>query len=102
MDAACRIEKRIRRAAARDAARGAGSSVMLAIGLMSGTSADGIDAALVDLAPAAPGAQAWPALRIGLRSFLTLPYPDPVRAELFRLFADGAGGTSRLSRLHFV
>jgi len=55
-----------------------------AIGLMSGTSADGIDAALVDL---------WPGearLEIEQRAFRSLPYPAPVRDLLFRCFDDRA------------
>jgi anhydro-N-acetylmuramic acid kinase len=55
-----------------------------ALGLMSGTSADGIDAAAVDL---------WredEALRLELREFRTVGYPQEVRAGLFRCFADQA------------
>jgi anhydro-N-acetylmuramic acid kinase len=57
---------------------------MLGIGLMSGTSADGIDAAAVSL---------WredDRIRVELRGFLTYPYPPEVRAALFRCFEDQA------------
>lgn len=50
------------------------------IGLMSGTSADGIDAAVVDL---------WEEggrLHLRTRASLCLPYPDDVREELFACF----------------
>ena len=55
---------------------------VLGIGLMSGTSADGIDAAAVEL---------WRAdgcVRTALRAFVTLPYPPEVRALLFQCFED--------------
>ncbi|MBA1332316.1 hypothetical protein QQ73_14795 [Candidatus Endoriftia persephone str. Guaymas] len=47
----------------------------LYIGLMSGTSMDGIDAVLVDLAGAAPS----------LRASHSHPYPDKLRTELAAL-----------------
>src|SRR5262249_14394341 len=63
---------------------------MLAIGLMSGTSADGIDAALVDLEPSAGGR------RCELRAFVSQPYPEKVRRDVFRLFDQEAGDTPLL------
>jgi anhydro-N-acetylmuramic acid kinase len=51
---------------------------------MSGTSADGIDAAVVDLWREKRG------LRVELRGFETTPYPPAVRDLLFRCFADQA------------
>lgn len=75
---------------------------MLAIGLMSGTSADGIDAALVELGtPEAP----WdgsPGRKIHLRAFVTFAYPDAVRQEVFTLFGDRYAKTSDTCRLNFV
>ncbi|MFH0802225.1 MAG: anhydro-N-acetylmuramic acid kinase [bacterium] len=59
------------------------------IGLISGTSADGIDAALVTLRGR------FPALKIKLLAFETFPYPGRVREEVFRVFRsveDPAGG----------
>ena len=44
-----------------------------AVGLISGTSMDGIDAAAVEIADGAP-------LRAELRAYLTLPYPAEIRA----------------------
>jgi len=55
-----------------------------AIGLMSGTAADGIDAALVTLWREAE----WPCAR--LEAFHTFPYPPAVRAALFDAFAGKA------------
>jgi anhydro-N-acetylmuramic acid kinase len=65
------------------------------IGLISGTSADGIDAAAVDL---------WEEegrLRTQVRGAATLPYPDSVREQLFRAF-DDALTVSQLCSLNAV
>ena len=64
-----------------------------AIGLMSGTSADGIDAAVVDLWEEAGR------LRVELVSFRSDPYPLEVRELLFRCF-DDAVSVSELCVLH--
>jgi anhydro-N-acetylmuramic acid kinase len=68
---------------------------MRAIGLMSGTSADGIDAALVEI-----DNSHIPRLCLSLLAFTTLPYPEPARRELFGLFHGGE--TAALCRLNFV
>jgi anhydro-N-acetylmuramic acid kinase len=57
---------------------------VLAVGLISGTSADGIDAALVALSE--PGGRP----HVDLRAFETVPYPAEVRSALFRCFEDAA------------
>ena len=58
----------------------------LVIGLMSGTSADGIDVALVRIARSITnGARA----RAQLENFVTLPFPAAVRAAVLRV-AEGA------------
>ena len=60
------------------------------VGLMSGTSADGIDAAVVDVS-----------LRgVKLRAFRTYPYPPAVRREVLALCA-GAGGVGDVCRMNF-
>jgi len=69
---------------------------VLAIGLISGTSADGIDAALVEVGEA-PGGR----LAAATRSFATTPYPPDVRAAVLKAAADQAT-TSELSKLNFV
>jgi anhydro-N-acetylmuramic acid kinase len=54
---------------------------------MSGTSVDGIDAAAVELwQEPVEGAEAR--LRVELRAFESLPYPETVREQLFRCFRD--------------
>lgn len=65
---------------------------MLIVGLMSGTSADGIDAALVEL----DGAR-W---RIVCHQHT--PYPHDVRAEVFACFRPEHGTVDRLCALNFA
>ncbi len=68
----------------------------LAVGLMSGTSMDGIDAALVRLT----GSADQP--RVRLLAFSTLPYPPEVRRRIMSVAAGvhiKAGGISRLNFL---
>jgi anhydro-N-acetylmuramic acid kinase len=68
----------------------------LAVGLMSGTSVDGIDAALVRLA----GPADHP--RVRLLAFVTLPYPAEVKLWIMRVAAGEpitAGGVSQLNFL---
>lgn len=69
---------------------------MLAIGLMSGTSADGIDAALVELDLSARSR------RCELRAFVSQPYPEKVRRDVFRLFDQEASSTPLLCRTNYV
>ena len=62
------------------------------VGLMSGTSVDGIDAALVELR----GTQDAPEVR--LLAFEDRPFPDEVRRGIFELFApQNATGACRTS-----
>lgn len=58
------------------------------VGLMSGTSADGIDAALVEVGP-----------EVRLLAFRTVPYPEETRRRLFELFED-RGGPREVARLN--
>jgi anhydro-N-acetylmuramic acid kinase len=53
--------------------------LVLVIGLISGTSADGIDAALVEISGRPP------ALRAQLKGFACFPYPPRVRREVLRI-----------------
>lgn len=68
----------------------------LAVGLMSGTSLDGIDAVLVDL-------EGWGVdTRVRQRAFLTVPYSAQIRARLLSLAEGSAGGSAELCRMHFL
>ena len=66
-----------------------------AIGLISGTSMDGIDAAAVEIADGVP-------LGVELRAFLTLPYPPEIRTALLAVCGDGAGSALLACRLGMV
>src|SRR2546426_3356986 len=56
---------------------------MYVIGLMSGTSADGVDAALVDIRGTGHD------LKIKLKAFRTFPYPTVFRERLVQAMAGG-------------
>ena len=62
------------------------------IGLMSGTSADGVDAALVEIGRR----------RAKVLAFKTFPYPAAVRRKLFELFVLGEGRIDDLCHMNFV
>ena len=66
------------------------------IGLMSGTSADGLDAALVDISGSGEG------LRADVRGFVSLPYDDAVRGEILRLASGDQGGSRDLCLFSFL
>jgi len=70
------------------------------VGLMSGTSADGVDAALVEIEtlPASRGSE----LTWELVDFVHLPYGDAVRAEVLSIQENGPHVLERLTRLHYV
>ncbi|MGI8484618.1 MAG: anhydro-N-acetylmuramic acid kinase [Thermomicrobiales bacterium] len=68
----------------------------LCVGLISGTSVDGIDAALVEINGHAQEA------KLTLLAFMTYPYPDDVRAELLRLYDDQAQAVVRICSLNAV
>jgi anhydro-N-acetylmuramic acid kinase len=70
--------------------------VRLAVGLMSGTSMDGVDAALVRLA----GPAERP--RVRLLAFVTLPYPSEVRHWIMRVAAGQQTTVAEVSQLNFV
>lgn len=67
---------------------------MKLVGLMSGTSLDGIDAALVELGDEAPSSVAWE-----LAGFVTRPY-TPEQRERLRSAAEDRASTADLCRLH--
>ncbi|MGH7407572.1 MAG: anhydro-N-acetylmuramic acid kinase, partial [Candidatus Methylomirabilales bacterium] len=64
------------------------------LGLMSGTSADGIDAALVQIAPGKP----LPRLR--LLHFRQTPFPGGLRAEILACTGSPEGTVDRVCRLN--
>ena len=67
---------------------------MLAVGLMSGTSLDGVDAALVEILPRGEGYE------VTLRKFLTRPFERDLRDALLAALPPNAGGLSALAHLH--
>ncbi|MEP7358564.1 MAG: anhydro-N-acetylmuramic acid kinase, partial [Anaerolineales bacterium] len=69
---------------------------MIVIGLMSGTSADGIDAAVTQLDGAPPR------LNWKLLAHVHTPYPPELRAELFDCFRPETGTVDRLCALNFA
>lgn len=76
--------------------RGAAGGSPLAVGLMSGTSLDGVDAALVRLR----GQADKPSIR--LRAFVTIPYPPALRQKLLRVASGEPTSAGELSELNFV
>ncbi len=69
---------------------------MRVLGLMSGTSADGIDVALVRIAGKPP--------RIGatLEDFVALPFPPAVRAAVLRIAEGNTTTAGEVSQLNFL
>jgi len=67
---------------------------MLAIGLMSGTSLDGIDAALVEIRPRGE------AYRVELRRFVTYPFEAALRDGLLTALPPNTGSVAAVGRLH--
>ena len=65
------------------------------IGLMSGTSADGMDAALVEIAGFSLST------RVKMLSFVSLPYAEDVREEILRLASGTSGGSRDLCLFSF-
>jgi len=64
------------------------------VGLMSGTSVDGIDAALVEIEGSGPGCG------VGLVAFETYPMPPDLRERIHRAFT--AGGSREICELNFL
>jgi anhydro-N-acetylmuramic acid kinase len=68
----------------------------LAVGLISGTSMDGVDAALVEIR----GSAERP--RVRLRAFLTKPYRPAVREAIAGVASDGPASARAISQLNFL
>ena len=66
------------------------------IGLMSGTSADGMDAALVDITGYGLST------KVTTLGFVSVPYPAKVRNEILRLASGTAGGSHDLCLFSFL
>lgn len=67
----------------------------LAVGLMSGTSIDGIDAALVRITGRSPH------LKIGLLAWSIYPFPTEVREKILAVSQERGGSSREICRLHF-
>lgn len=69
---------------------------MIIIGLMSGTSADAIDAAVVEISGSPP------ALQWRLLTYVEIPHPPDLRAEIFACFRPQTGSVDRICQLNFA
>jgi anhydro-N-acetylmuramic acid kinase len=72
----------------------------LVAGLISGTSMDGIDAALVRIGGQEP--RSSDRIRIRLLAFLTVPYPAAVREKLLRIAGGESTTAAGISELNFL
>jgi len=70
------------------------------VGLMSGTSADGVDAAVVDIARRRGGSRAAP--RVKVVAFETFPYPAAVRRAVLDASRPQTGRVDEICHLNFV
>ena len=68
---------------------------LLVLGLMSGTSADGIEAALVRISGAPPR------LKSKLEGHASLPIPKPIRAKILQIAEGAAVPAAEISQLNF-
>ena len=73
-----------------------GSRSELVLGLMSGTSADGIDVALARISGAPPN------LSVSLEGFHAVPYPREVREEILRIANLGEANSAQIGQLNFA
>lgn len=71
-------------------------SELTCIGLMSGTSVDGIDVAIADISGAPPE------LNVRLRHFETVPYDQEIRDRIFRLFRPETSSVVDICDMNFV
>jgi anhydro-N-acetylmuramic acid kinase len=90
-----RAESSRARAASTSSARAA--TTRLALGLMSGTSVDGIDVALVRISPAIKENAA----HARLKNFVTVPFRAAVRAEVLRIAEGAKVSPGEISQLNF-
>jgi len=69
---------------------------MLVAGLMSGTSADGVDVAVAEIT-----GLGW-RTRIRLSTFQTVPYPPPVRHRILEIAGGGAISVADVAQMNFL
>lgn len=74
----------------------ANKKTRIAIGLMSGTCTDGIDAALVQLDGCATDT------KVKLIEFITIPYSNDLRTELLNIASGSFGGSYEISKANFL
>lgn len=68
----------------------------IVVGMMSGTSVDGVDAALVRIGGSAAEA------KVELIAFENKPYPDAVRAQIFELFNPETATVDKVGYMNFL
>jgi anhydro-N-acetylmuramic acid kinase len=73
----------------------------LVLGLMSGTSADGIDVALVRIVDATNIASGGSRQSARLENFVTLPFPAAIRAATLRLAEGAPASCAEISQMNF-
>ena len=66
------------------------------VGMMSGTSVDGVDAALIELS------REGGAPRVKLLAFENIPYPQGVRERVFELFRPETSTVDRIGYMNFL
>ncbi|ASS75326.1 anhydro-N-acetylmuramic acid kinase [Tumebacillus algifaecis] len=71
-------------------------AALTCVGLMSGTSVDGIDVAIVEIVGRPP------ALEVKVRHFETVPFSEAVRSRIFHLFDLEKANVSELSTMNFL
>lgn len=74
----------------------AGKKERIVIGLMSGTSADGVDAVLTRITGSGTGTQ------VRQLAFVSLPFPNEVRERILRVAGGDYGGSEELCKLSFL
>ncbi|MBV9340343.1 MAG: anhydro-N-acetylmuramic acid kinase, partial [Acidobacteria bacterium] len=84
---------------------------MIVAGVMSGTSADGIDVAMVEIAASSRaqrsarvrgGPRLWPRARLRLLGHAQIPYPADVRRVVLASMNSPRASVADLARLHFL
>ena len=73
----------------------------LVLGMMSGTSVDGIDISLVRISDLPPAGGAPPNLQIKLLNHTSVAFPAAIRKEILRVAEQNPISSGELSRLHF-